>query len=92
MINRHPKRVCKRCLLQEAHAEYFESLRLYIESIDQDLKVDNDTYENRLNICKDCPHLYDGMCKGCGCYVELRGVMKRNSCPYNKWLAVPSKK
>ncbi|WP_242985431.1 DUF6171 family protein [Vallitalea okinawensis] len=82
----YPNRICKRCLLKEVDAEYFESLSIYINSIDEDLKVGNVTYKERLDICQECDKLVDGMCSGCGCYVELRGIMKKNKCPYDKWL------
>ena len=29
----------------------------------------------------------DGMCRACGCYVELRAAMRKNACPYEKWKA-----
>ena len=61
--------------------EYFKSLREYIERIDEDLKVSDAVYETRLACCKECDHLIEGMCGICGCYVELRAVMKKNICP-----------
>ncbi len=44
-------------------------------------------YETRLSLCKECDLLLDGMCRACGCFVELRATMKKNSCPYDKWRA-----
>ena len=29
--------------------------------------------------------LLQGMCRACGCFVELRAVIAVNSCPYDKW-------
>lgn len=68
--------------------EYFIDLRTYIDNIDGDLKADTEEYERRLDICKECESLLSGMCQKCGCYVELRAVMKENYCPdiQNKWL------
>lgn len=60
--------------------EYFVNLRDYIDRIDEDLKVSEETYEKRLEACKECDYLLNGMCTKCGCYVELRAVMKKNSC------------
>ncbi|BBF42610.1 hypothetical protein lbkm_1294 [Lachnospiraceae bacterium KM106-2] len=65
--------------------EYFSNLHQYIENIDADLKIDETGYEQRLSVCKTCDLLEDAMCRGCGCFVELRGVMKKNHCPYDKW-------
>ena len=67
--------------------EYFENLHEYIQNIDQDLKVEKAEYEQRLALCKECENLMNGMCRICGCYVELRAVMKKNYCPdvEKKW-------
>ena len=67
--------------------EYFVDLRQYINNIDNDKKVENDEYQRRLVICKNCDHLISGMCGKCGCYVELRAVMKSGCCPdtQKKW-------
>ena len=68
--------------------EYFENLHAYIASLDEDLKVDRPLYAKRLSVCKECDLLADGMCRACGCYVELRAVMWKSACPYDKWTAV----
>lgn len=74
--------LCKKCLLKDMpYDAYFKSLYDYIDSIDEDLKVDSETYEKRLQICKECDNLLKGMCRICGCFVELRACMKKNSCP-----------
>lgn len=64
--------------------EYFRTLHEYIAHLDADLKVDDEVYEERLALCKQCEKLYQGMCRICGCYVELRAVMKKNGCPLVK--------
>lgn len=61
--------------------EYFANLYEYMERLDEDLKVDDQEYERRLSLCKSCESLLDGMCIICGCYVELRALMKKNTCP-----------
>lgn len=61
--------------------EYFKNLHEYIENLDGDLKVEDREYERRLSLCKECENLLNGMCRICGCYVELRAVMKKNYCP-----------
>ena len=71
--------------------EFFGNLRKYIERIDEDLKVPASVYEERLQECKECEKLANGMCRICGCYVELRAVMKKNICPmvHPRWTRVP---
>lgn len=77
---------CRKCLLRDMNQnEYFENLRQYIDNLDEELKADQKLYEERLKNCKACDFLLDGMCRACGCFVELRGIMKKNRCPYEKW-------
>lgn len=77
-----PRRFCRKCLTRDMEqTEYFRTLHEYIANLDADLKVSDAVYEERLAHCKECEKLYQGMCRICGCYVELRAVMKKNSCP-----------
>lgn len=82
------QRYCRKCLLKEmSESEYFENLYRYIENLPREDKVSDECYEERLSICKDCDLLQSGMCRLCGCYVELRAAMKVRSCPATppKW-------
>jgi hypothetical protein len=73
---------CKRCLLLEAgENKSFETISDYILNLSEDLKVNNDIYRKRLDICKQCDYLISGMCLKCGCYVEVRAVLKDKVCP-----------
>ncbi len=67
---------------------YFENLHTYIANIDDEIKVEKPLYEERLSLCKECDLLADGMCRACGCYVELRAAIRKNGCPYDKWKSV----
>lgn len=80
-------RECKRCLLREMADgnEAFASMQEYIENLDSSVKADELAYEQRLAVCKECERLLSGMCRGCGCYVELRAAIKKNHCPYDRW-------
>ncbi|MDF2803883.1 MAG: hypothetical protein K0S61_3786 [Anaerocolumna sp.] len=81
-------RYCKQCLLKDMPEDaYFKNLYDYIEHLDKDIKVETIEYERRLNICKNCENLINGMCRICGCFVELRAVMDKKSCPAvdKKW-------
>lgn len=82
------KRICRRCLTRDMdQARYFENLHNYIRNLDADLKVTSEKYEERLTVCKGCDLLADGMCRACGCFVELRAVIRKNACPYERWCA-----
>lgn len=74
--------VCKKCLLLEAGEEKsFKGVKDYIASIDDSLKVNDSLYNERLSQCRLCDNLISGMCLKCGCYVEIRAVLKDKSCP-----------
>jgi len=65
--------------------EYFDNLHDYMSRIDPDLKAPSELYEERLAICRTCDYLNAGMCGACGCFVELRAFLTKNSCSYKKW-------
>lgn len=79
---------CKRCLLREMpEGAYFENMYAYIKNIPEEDKVSKTQYEQRLTLCKNCDHLLSGMCRLCGCYVEMRAAMRIRCCPASpkKW-------
>lgn len=80
------KRQCRKCLLRDMDKEaYFDNLYSYIANMDEDIKAEETLYEERLNCCKQCERLTDGMCRACGCFVELRAAVAKQSCPYDLW-------
>ena len=80
-------RLCRRCLTRDlvGQEEYFRSLHDYIENLDLDIRAAEDLYEERLGICRECDMLLQGMCRKCGCYVELRAAVTKNACPDKMW-------
>ncbi len=38
-------------------------------------------YDARLELCKECEKLIGGMCRVCGCFVEVRAAKKSVHCP-----------
>ena len=51
-------RVCRKCLPGQNNEEtFYEDLSRYIQRMDEDLKVDQQIYEKRLNICSTCDRL-----------------------------------
>ncbi|MDE6412551.1 MAG: hypothetical protein K2K42_01450 [Eubacterium sp.] len=74
--------ICKKCLLLEAGEEAaFKTVSDYLSTLDESLKVNNDLYNERLSYCKNCDYLIAGMCRKCGCYVEIRAALKDKDCP-----------
>lgn len=79
-------RVCKKCLLRELTEEsYYRTLEEYLAELDKERKASQDLYEERLAACKACDKLVNGLCRACGCYVEMRAAIGENKCPYQKW-------
>lgn len=81
------KRFCKKCLTRDmiGKDEYFKNLQEYIANLEPDVKAGDGLYESRLAVCLECDMLMEGMCRVCGCYVELRGAVAANKCPGGKW-------
>ena len=79
-------RTCRRCLLYEmAESAEYRNLYAYIEGLEEEIRAPKDLYEKRLTCCKSCDLLLSGMCRACGCFVELRAAIGTNRCPYEKW-------
>lgn len=75
-------RFCKKCLLDKVFEDdEYKNMQEYIDSIDEEIKTEKDEYERRLNICINCDNLFNGMCRICGCFVEMRAAVKKNYCP-----------
>lgn len=82
------KRFCRKCLTRDlANETYFQNMYEYIENLDEDIKATDDLYQERLSLCRQCENLLDGMCRICGCFVEMRAAVKKNYCPavHKKW-------
>ncbi|WP_054739965.1 DUF6171 family protein [Cellulosilyticum ruminicola] len=79
-------RVCKGCLIRDIdYKKEYQNMYDYINGLDEEIKTDESVYKMRLQTCKDCDALINGMCKYCGCFVEMRAAISHNSCPYKKW-------
>lgn len=44
--------------------------------------------EARLEICKTCAYNKLGVCKKCGCILQLKTKWKYSHCPIHKWDAM----
>jgi hypothetical protein len=73
---------CRKCLLEDfAPDEYLQNMRTYIKSLAEESKVEDNIYNHRLAVCRECENLYEGMCRICGCFVEYRAALKIKDCP-----------
>ena len=92
LMEGEPRRFCRKCLLRDMPGEdYFTSLKKYIEGLDRRDRVSSEVYEQRLSLCLECKNLLSGMCRKCGCFVELRAAMRKNDCPdiHHRWEREP---
>ena len=79
-------RICKGCLIRELDSQkQYQNMFDYIAGLDEEIKTHQQVYEVRLHTCKSCSALINGMCKHCGCFVEMRAAITRNNCPRQKW-------
>lgn len=62
-------------------------MKTYLKGLDEEIKVEDEIYRERLIRCEECDNLTDGICKICGCFVEYRAAMKAKGCPaiHQKW-------
>lgn len=79
-------RICRKCLLSKEMSEGMTGyLERHLDAIPEEEQTADDLYEERLKICQSCSMLVESMCRGCGCYVQLRAALAKQSCPYDKW-------
>lgn len=78
-------RFCKKCLIRDLdEGELVTTIKEYVARLDDRIKTPAEEYENRLKQCISCDRLISGTCAVCGCYVEMRAAVQRNSCPAPK--------
>lgn len=54
------------------------------------LKQNNELYEERIDICKQCEQYYidkilGARCNECGCRLNAKARIPEATCPLNKW-------
>ena len=77
------KKPCIRCLLKELGQEQLlESVRSFMDSISEEEKADAQEYQRRLELCRQCQWLNQGVCGKCGCFVEARACRQKAVCPH----------
>jgi len=75
---------CPRC----PHPTQDQDIRVVIDQVIQSLPPEQRTpeaeYALRLQGCEDCPGQMAGVCRYCGCYVEVRAAKNFMICPNPK--------
>jgi len=76
------KPFCRRCLLEQTgQADLAASVRDAVAAIPEREKASKPVVRSRLAACQDCEALLDGMCRYCGCFVQLRAAKAKSGCP-----------
>lgn len=47
--------------------------------------VNQQVKDRRLEVCKKCPSFEQGKCLRCGCFVDLKARLRTERCPEGKW-------
>lgn len=75
---------CRKCLQTGlSDTEYYKSVSAYISNIPDELRTPEDIYAMRLEHCMNCKYLMNGLCRLCGCFVEIRAASINNYCPHS---------
>ncbi len=81
-VEKEKYRVCRKCLLKDlSEKDYFQNMYVYIANLPEDDRTGKEEYERRLSKCRECDHLLNGMCRLCGCFVEMRAAIALRHCP-----------
>jgi hypothetical protein len=50
-------------------------------------KVDDETFNKRMDICRGCEHFNKEatQCNSCGCYLNVKATWNSEKCPLDKW-------
>lgn len=75
------QRVCIRCLQEALAIDYHGRIASYLEHIDADVKCNQELYRIRLAACNACGNHISGICRICGCFVEMRAAVATRTCP-----------
>lgn len=53
------------------------------------LLVEEETFNNRLRVCEECPKFVKetSRCTECGCFMRAKAMFKKTYCPLHKWEA-----
>jgi len=75
---------CRKCSIEDI--ALFEQMRAqmpeYIKTVGEALRVSDEEYKKRLELCSECEGLAGGLiCRHCGCFVQMRALKNNSHCP-----------
>lgn len=59
----------------------------HADAVSKSIRVSAETQATRMEICRDCEHLYEptNTCKRCGCFMNVKTWLAPARCPVDKW-------
>ena len=78
-------KMCRKCLLNETGDDLYRTVMEYVASIPLEDRAPDEEYNRRLEFCKACGNLSNGMCSLCGCFVEVRAAKIKQNCVKDLW-------
>ena len=87
-----PKRFCRRSRQEDMpdEAALAQNIRELVELLAPEKRASGEETARRLAHCRRCDQLQNGLCRLCGCYVELRAAKRHMGCPHVPDLWKPS--
>lgn len=81
-------KICPVCPKKKDYSrESFNSdLSRYISVVKEKERADESEYNRRLKICAACKYESNGLCTQCGCFTEIRCILKTAKCAAPKAL------
>lgn len=76
---------CRKCLLNQDSGALYQSVQELIAALPQSQRAQPPVYQSRLEVCRSCERLQNGMCLSCGCFVQVRAAKAGEHCPWDKW-------
>lgn len=81
------QRLCKKCMIPDFVDDKDRFVSTYLNQILPEDRIEDETYDCRLETCRKCDFFLNGICRLCGCFVVLRAAVKGQYCPSHtdKW-------
>ena len=72
---------CPRCPHPTADQDIREVIASVLAALPPEQRTEEEEYRLRLEGCETCPGQNQGICRYCGCYVEVRAAKNFMTCP-----------
>lgn len=70
--------------IEYSKEEFEYDFSRYLAIVKEKDRADKPEYTRRLALCTECEYLSNGLCTQCGCFAEIRCILKTARCPAPK--------